>query len=137
MVLGQSFFAAGALLSLVALPLIVANTREGLQAIPSHVREASYAVGKTKIATIRRMLLPAARPSVITGAMLGLGRVIGDTAIVLLLLGEHVHVPKRRHGTGARAAARHGQHADRATSTTTRRPATATSPTRRTRRRSC
>ena len=86
-VLGQSFFAAAALLSLVGLPLVVASTREGLQAIPSHVREASYAVGKTKIATTRRVLLPAARPSVITGTMLGLGRVISDTAIVLLLLG--------------------------------------------------
>ena len=86
-VLGQSFFAAAALLSLVGLPMVVASTREGLQAIPSHVREASYAVGKTKIATTRRVLLPAARPSMITGTMLGLGRVIGDTAIVLLLLG--------------------------------------------------
>jgi phosphate transport system permease protein len=86
-VLGQSFFAAAVMLSLVALPMVVANTREGLQAIPSHVREASYAVGKTKIATTRRVLLPAARPSVITGTMLGVGRVIGDTAIVLLLLG--------------------------------------------------
>jgi phosphate transport system permease protein len=62
--------------------------REGLQAIPSHVREASYAVGKTKSATTRRVLLPAARPSVLTGSMLGLGRVIGDTAIVVLLLGN-------------------------------------------------
>ena len=87
-VLGQSFFAAAALLSLVGLPLVVASTREGLQAIPSHVREASYAVGKTKIATTRRVLLPAARPSVVTGTMLGLGRVISDTAIVLLLLGS-------------------------------------------------
>jgi len=86
-VLGQSFFAAAALLSLVGLPLVVASTREGLQAIPSHVREASYAVGKTKIATTRRVLLPAARPSMLTGTMLGLGRVISDTAIVLLLLG--------------------------------------------------
>ena len=86
-VLGQSFFATAALLSLVGLPMVVANVREGLQAIPSHVREASYALGKTKIATIRRVLLPAARPSVITGTMLGVGRVIGDTAIVLLLLG--------------------------------------------------
>jgi phosphate transport system permease protein len=84
---GFSFFAAGAMLSLIALPLVVANVREGLQAIPSHVREASYAVGKTKIATTRRVLLPAARPNVITGAMLGVGRVIGDTAIVLILLG--------------------------------------------------
>ena len=86
-VYGKSFFAAGAMLSLVALPLVVGTVREGLQAIPTHIREASYAVGKTKIATTRRVLLPAARPSVITGSMLGLGRVIGDTAIILVLLG--------------------------------------------------
>ena len=87
-VLGRSFFAAGAMLSLVALPLIVANVREGLQAIPSHVREASYAVGKSQTAAIRRVLLPAARPNIVTGAMIGLGRVIGDTAIILVLLGS-------------------------------------------------
>jgi phosphate transport system permease protein len=91
-VLGFSFFAASAMLSLVGLPLVVTNVREGLQAIPGHVREASYAVGKTKIATTRRVLLPAARPNVITGAMLGLGRVIGDTAIVLVLLGATLNI---------------------------------------------
>ena len=87
-VYGRSFFAAAAMLSLLALPLVVTSVREGLQAIPSHVREASYAVGKTKSATTRRVLLPAARPAVLTGSMLGLGRVIGDTAIVVLLLGN-------------------------------------------------
>lgn len=86
-VFGRSFFAAAAMLALVALPLIVASTREGLNAIPQHVREASYAVGKTKIATVRRILLPTARPQVATGAMLGLGRIIGDTAIIVVLLG--------------------------------------------------
>jgi phosphate transport system permease protein len=86
-VFGRSFFAASAMLSLIALPIVVATVREGLQAIPSHVREAAYAVGKTKIATTRRVLLPAARPSVLTGAMIGVGRVIGDTAIILVLLG--------------------------------------------------
>jgi phosphate transport system permease protein len=86
-VFGRSFFAAGAMLSLVALPLIVANTREGLSSIPRHVREASYAVGKTKAATTRRILLPSSRPQVATGAMLGLGRIIGDTAIIVVLLG--------------------------------------------------
>jgi phosphate transport system permease protein len=86
-VFGRSFFAAGAMLSLVALPLIVGSTREGLQAIPAHIREASLAVGKTRFATIRRVLLPSARPSVITGTMLGLGRIIGDTAIIVVLLG--------------------------------------------------
>ena len=87
-VFGRSFFAAASMLALLGLPLVVASVREGLQAIPSHVREASYAVGKTKAATTRRVLLPAARPSVLTGAMLGLGRVIGDTAIIVLLLGN-------------------------------------------------
>lgn len=86
-VFGRSFFAAAAMLSLVALPLIVASTREGLNSIPRHVREASYAVGKTKAATTRRILLPACRPQVATGAILGLGRIIGDTAIIVVLLG--------------------------------------------------
>ncbi len=86
-VFGRSFFAASTMLSLVALPLVVASTREGLQAIPQHVREASYAVGKTKAATTRRILLPTARPQVATGAVLGLGRIIGDTAIIVVLLG--------------------------------------------------
>jgi len=86
-VFGRSFFAASVMLSLVALPLIVASTREGLNSIPRHVREASYAVGKTKAATTRRILLPTCRPQVATGAMLGLGRIIGDTAIIVVLLG--------------------------------------------------
>jgi phosphate transport system permease protein len=86
-VFGRSFFAAGTMLSLVALPLIVASTREGLNSIPRHVREASYAVGKTKAATTRRILLPTCRPQVATGAMLGLGRIVGDTAIIVVLLG--------------------------------------------------
>jgi phosphate transport system permease protein len=87
-VYGKSFFAAGAMLSLLALPLVVTSVREGLQAIPNHVREASYAVGKTKIATIRRVLLPAVRTDVITGSMLGAAHVIGDTAIIVFLLGD-------------------------------------------------
>jgi phosphate transport system permease protein len=93
-VFGRSFFAAGAMLSLVALPLVVGSTREGLQAIPQHVREASYAVGKTKMATTRRILLPASRPQVATGAMLGLGRIIGDTAIIVVLLGATLNFDK-------------------------------------------
>ena len=87
-VYGKSFFATGAMLALLALPFVVTSVREGLQSIPNHVREASYALGKTRIATIRRVLLPAARPSVISGSMLGAGHVIGDTAIILFLLGD-------------------------------------------------
>jgi phosphate transport system permease protein len=86
-VFGRSFFAAAAMMALIALPLVVGATRESLQAIPGHVREASYALGKTKAATIRRVLLPAARPGIATGSALGMGRIAGDTAIVVILLG--------------------------------------------------
>jgi phosphate transport system permease protein len=87
-VYGKGFFPAAAMLSLLALPLVVTSVREGLRAIPNHVREASYAVGKTKIATIRRVLLPAVRPDIITGSMVGAGHAIGDTAIIVFLLGD-------------------------------------------------
>ena len=87
-VYGKGFFPAGAMLSLLALPLVVTSVREGLQAVPNHVREASYALGKTRIATIRRVLLPAVRPDIITGSMLGAGHAIGDTAIIIFLLGD-------------------------------------------------
>ena len=70
-------------MALIALPLIVGATREALQSIPSHVREASYALGKDRISTIRRVLLPASRRGIGTGVTLGMGRIVGDTAIVV------------------------------------------------------
>lgn len=93
-VLGRSFIAAAAMMSLIALPLVVGATREALNAIPRHVREASYALGKTKAATIRRVLLPAARPGIGTGTALGMGRVAGDTAIVVVLLGATLQIQR-------------------------------------------
>ncbi len=91
-VYGRSFFAAGAMMSLLALPLVVASTREGLAQIPAHMREASYALGKTRATTIRRVLLPSVRPSIASGTTLGMGRIIGDTAIVVILLGASLHL---------------------------------------------
>ena len=84
---GRSFLTAGVMMSLIALPMVFAATREGLQSVPAHVREASYGLGKTKIATIRRVLIPSVRPNISTGMALGMGRIAGDTAIVIVLLG--------------------------------------------------
>lgn len=84
---GRSFINAGIIMSLIALPLIVGGTREAIKQVPAHVREASYALGRTKATTIRRVLLPAARPGIAEGIVLGMGRIIGDTAIVLIVLG--------------------------------------------------
>jgi phosphate transport system permease protein len=86
-VFGRSFLTAGAMMSLIALPMVFAATREGLQSIPLHIREASYALGKTKAATIRRVLLPSVKANISTGAALGMGRIAGDTAIIVVLLG--------------------------------------------------
>jgi phosphate transport system permease protein len=91
-VFGRSFLVAGAMMALIALPMVFGATREGLQAIPTHLREASYALGKTKIATIRRVLLPAVRPNISTGAALGMGRIAGDTAVVVVLLGATLRI---------------------------------------------
>ena len=84
---GRSFLIAGTIMSLIALPLVVGASREALHSIPRHVREASYALGKDRISTIRRVLLPASRRGIGTGVALGMGRIVGDTAIVVVLLG--------------------------------------------------
>jgi phosphate transport system permease protein len=86
-VYGRSFIAAGAMMSLLALPPIYVASRDGLLAVPAHMREAAFALGKTRIATIRRVLLPAVRSNIATGVTLGVSRIVGSTAIVLLLLG--------------------------------------------------
>jgi phosphate transport system permease protein len=86
-VYGRSFFAAGIVMAILALPLIVGSTREALAQVPDRMREASYALGKSRASTIRYVLLPAIRPSIASGIALGMGRIIGDTAIVTILLG--------------------------------------------------
>jgi len=85
--LGESFFNAGIVMSLIALPLVVGSTRQGLNQLPDRLREASYALGKTRATTIRCVLLPATRPNIASGIVLGMGRIIGDTAIITIVLG--------------------------------------------------
>ena len=91
-VFGRSFIAAGVMMALIALPMIIGATREALMSIPRHVREASYALGKDRATTIRRVLLPSARSGIATGATLGMGRIAGDTAIVVILLGASMQI---------------------------------------------
>ena len=77
------------------------------------MREASYALGKTRIATIRRVLLPSLRADIATGATLGMGRIIGTTAIVVLLLGASLQTsPQGPRAAAARVPARHRLDAD-------------------------
>ncbi len=108
-VYGRSFFAASAVMAVLAIPMVVGSTKEGLTQLPDRLREASYALGRTRITTIRRVLLPAVKPNIATGTVLGMGRIIGDTAIIRILLGVslttqsvgHVPVLGVLRGTGS------------------------------------
>ncbi len=108
---GRSFIVAGIMMSLLALPPITRATQASIGAIPTDQREASYALGKGKLATIRRVVLPGARPGIATGTILGAGRIAADTAIAFLVLGgaitfaRHWYAPSHwsetLHGSGS------------------------------------
>lgn len=88
-VLGQSKSGMAVALSLVLLmvPVIVRNTEEMLRVVPDDLREASYALGVPKWKTIVRIVLPTSLSGIITGVMLAIARVMGESAPVLILVG--------------------------------------------------
>ncbi len=84
---GRSFLVAAITMSMMVLPFVIKSMEEAIRAVPPTYKEASYALGASKWSTISRVLLPAARAGIITGVVLGIGRIAGDTAIVWLCLG--------------------------------------------------
>lgn len=83
----QSAFAVSLALVLLMLPVVVRNTEEMLKLVPDELREASYALGIPKWKTIVRVVVPTALPGMISGILLALARVMGETAPVLVLEG--------------------------------------------------
>jgi phosphate transport system permease protein len=83
----QSAFAVSLSLVLLMLPVVVRSTEEMLRLVPDELREASYALGIAKWKTILRIVLPTALSGIVTGGMLALARVMGETAPVLVLVG--------------------------------------------------
>ena len=80
---GDSILAGSLTLGLLSLPLVIRTTEEALKDIPGGIREGSLALGATKLQTIWKVVLPMAMPRVITGLILSLGRVSGETAPIL------------------------------------------------------
>ncbi len=80
---GDSILAGSLTLGLLSLPLVIRTTEEALKDIPDGIREGSLALGATKLQTIWKVVLPMAMPRVITGLILSLGRVSGETAPIL------------------------------------------------------
>jgi phosphate transport system permease protein len=83
----QSAFAVSLALVLLMLPVVVRSTEEMLRLVPDELREASYALGIPKWKTIVRIVFPIAMPGIVSGVLLSVARVIGETAPVLVLVG--------------------------------------------------
>ena len=83
----QSAFAVSLSLVLLMLPVVVRSTEEMLRLVPQDLREASYALGIPKWKTIMRIVVPIAMPGIVTGVLLSIARVMGETAPVLVLVG--------------------------------------------------
>jgi phosphate transport system permease protein len=94
-------FTAGALLALMAVPTIFTLAEDALRNVPRGFKEASYALGANRLQTIGRVLVPASLSGIISAILLGLGRVIGETMVVLLCAGNRIAIPDFTQGLGA------------------------------------
>ena len=83
----QSAFAVSLALVLLMLPVVIRSTEEMLRLVPDELREASYALGVPKYRTILRVVLPTALSGIVSGTLLAIARVMGETAPVLVLVG--------------------------------------------------
>ena len=85
---------SGALtVAIIILPLIIRTTEEALKTVPGSYREASLALGSTKFQTLYKVVLPSAIPGILSGVILAVGRVIGESAAILLTAGTVAQMP--------------------------------------------
>ncbi len=101
---GVSIIAGALTLGIMTLPVIITTTREALRAVPKSYREVSYSLGASRWQTIRHAVLPFALPGVLTGAILSIGRVAGETAPILFTVAAF-YLPKLPHSLGDQAMA--------------------------------
>ena len=97
---GFSVGTASAVLTMMVLSVMIVSAREALKAVPSSLREGSYALGATKWQTISRQVLPSAIPGIATGSILGVSRALGESA-PLILLGALAYVSSNPSGFGS------------------------------------
>jgi phosphate transport system permease protein len=90
---GIGLFSAGVILTIMVLPTVVTISREVIQAVPGSQREAMFALGATRWETIRRAVLPYAKSGIIGAVILGLGRALGETMAVTMVIGNKDAIP--------------------------------------------
>jgi phosphate ABC transporter permease protein PstC len=102
---GPNVFIAGLILAIMILPIVSAISREVLTTVPAANKEAALALGATRWEMIRMAVLPYARPGITGGAMLGLGRALGETIAVVLVVGNAPDIPHHLFSQGYTLAA--------------------------------
>lgn len=96
--LGYSILTGALTLTLMVLPLITRNTQEALKTVPESYRAGAMGIGATKWYMIRTVLLPSAMPGMITGVILSIGRIVGESAALLFTAGSGYLLPKSAMG---------------------------------------
>ncbi len=91
--IGLSMISAAFALALLMLPIVMRATEEAIRSVPRYIRWGSYGMGATKWQTVRRVVLPAATPRIITGIVLATGRAVGETAVVFYTMGQAIWLP--------------------------------------------
>ena len=91
---GYSILAGAATLAIMVLPLIMRTTEEALLAVSDSYREASFGVGAGKLRTVFKIVLPAAMPGILSGVILAIGRIVGETAALIYTAGTVAEVSK-------------------------------------------
>jgi len=94
-------FTAGCLLAFMAIPTIFTLAEDALNSVPVAFKEASYALGASRLQTVFRIIIPAALSGIISAVLLGFGRVVGETMVVLLCAGNRIAIPDFTNGLGA------------------------------------
>ncbi|WOO38525.1 phosphate ABC transporter permease subunit PstC [Anaerocolumna sp. AGMB13020] len=87
---GQSLLAVICVLTIMVLPTIISLSESSLRAVPKSYKEASYGLGASKIQTIFKAIVPAARSGILTATVLGIGRAIGETMAVMMIAGNNI-----------------------------------------------
>ena len=97
---GDSILAGSLTLGLLCVPLVIRTTEEALKAIPDSYREGSYGLGAGKLRTVFAIVLPSAIPGILAGVILGIGRIVGETAALMYTSGTVAALPHNVFSSG-------------------------------------
>ncbi|CAI9388271.1 MULTISPECIES: phosphate ABC transporter permease PstA [Bacillaceae] len=92
--LGMSILAASLTLAIIVLPVIIRTTEESLKTVPPTYREGSLALGTTRLQTLYKVILPSAMPGILSGIILSIGRIVGESAAIFLTAGTVAAMPE-------------------------------------------